>query len=335
MRSLRQIFTLSTLVAATFLLSACSERGLQSPGGGNDGDGNGSPGPDAFLAATWSGIAGPIELTMTLDTLYVDGSLVGTGVLGSVHAAFAFDMDGQVAGSYIAFDLVIAGEGTVTFEGTVTTDSRIVGVLNGLGFDQFGISLEPVGEGENDEVAQFDPSGPQAGVSPAFAGEYDGNWTILIRWTEAATGDFRTVVGTCPGSVWLEAQTLLDRLFGGNFGGSYLIETGGSCTSGSTVSGEVSQGQLRDDGGVNFGLEIPGSDGNFFEDVLAGSGVSNDPDLLGCALTNADIENQMDGSILGGNLQAAASASMDCPRLTEITTHSVHMSVTIDVTRAN
>lgn len=334
MRSLRQIFTLSALATATFFLSACSERGIQAPVVEDGSDPDSEAGPDLLLVPSWSGIAGPIELTMTLDTIYIDGSLVGSGVLGSVHAAFVFDMVGRIAGSVITLDLIIPGEGTVTFEGTVTTDDRIVGVLNGLGFDQFGISLEPVTEDGNDEEAQFDPSQPQAGVTPAFAGEYDGDWTILIRWTDADQV-FQTVVGTCPGSIWLEAQSLLDRLFGGNFRGSYLIQASGSCASGSTVSGAVSQGHLREDGGVNFGLQIPGSDGNFFEDVLAGSGVSNDPDLLGCATINADLENQMDGSILSDNLLAAASASLNCPRLTAITTHPVHMSVAIDATKSN
>lgn len=331
MRSLSRFAVVPFLAAATLVLAACSERGIQEPGIQQPVD---DPSGSLPLGASWSGVADPIELTLTLDRILGNGQLSGSGVLGSVHAAFAFTVDGNILGSEIGMDFVIPGDGTITFQGTLTSDDRIVGVLNGAGFDQFGISLEPVTEGGGDEASQFDPGQPQPGVSAAFAGEYEGDWEILIRWTDA-NGQVRTVVGVCPGSVWLEQQSLLDRLFGGSFSGSYFIQDAGGCSSGSTVSGAVRQGQLRDDGGVNFGLEIPGSDGNVFEDLLAGSGVSDDPDLLGCAIINKDLENQMDGSILGADLSAAASASLDCPRITIITGIPVNMRVTVDATKTS
>ena len=114
-----------------------------------------------------------------------------------------------------------------------------------------------------------------------------------------------------------------------------MLDNGG-CTTGATVSGGVRDGQLRPDGGVNFGLEIPGSDGNFFEDVLAGSGVTLPTlVLLGCQIINADVHNQMDGSILDGRLSAVASASLTCPDESGLQEDDItaKMRVTVDAAK--
>ena len=118
MRSLRRVFTLSSFGAAIFLLSACSERGSLGPiNPGGDGG-------ESLLAVSWSGTADPIQLTLTLDPVPLSGDISGSGVLGSVHAAFAFSASGRVSGSVVAMDFVLVGGGAVTFVGTLTTDGR-------------------------------------------------------------------------------------------------------------------------------------------------------------------------------------------------------------------
>lgn len=162
-------------------------------------------------------------------------------------------------------------------------------------------------------------------------GMYTGTWTIEL---EPNIG----VSGTCPGHVIIRAETVKERLEGSQFTGTYFIDALDDCTTGSTVTGEVLNGTLREDGGVNFGLDVPGSDGNFFEDVLAGGGVNFEiAEALGCAIETADINNHMDGSIVGGRLRAANSARLDCSLLmitaTNDTITDLGVRVSVDATR--
>lgn len=159
-----------------------------------------------------------------------------------------------------------------------------------------------------EESAPVSVTGPDGRVSLAkqIEGRYEGDWTIEILPNIG-------VLGVCPGHVILRAETLKERLLGATFTGTYFIDAAGDCLDGSTVTGEVINGTLREDGGVNFGLDVPRSDGNFFEDVLAGSGVNfSSVEALGCALVNADVNNHMDGSIVSDRLRAANSAGLDC-----------------------
>lgn len=155
-------------------------------------------------------------------------------------------------------------------------------------------------------------------------GRYAGNWTIEIFPNLG-------VVGVCPGHMIIRAKTIRERLEGGIFTGTYFIDAAGDCATGSTVTGELINGTLREDGGVNFGLDVPRSDGNFFEDVLAGSGVNfTSIEALGCALRNADLNNHMDGSILSGQLRAANSAGLLCsqpPRTDSLPDFAMRVSI--------
>lgn len=157
-------------------------------------------------------------------------------------------------------------------------------------------------------------------------GTYTGTWTIELRPNIG-------VAGECPGHVLIRAESIKEQLEGSLFTGAYFIDALDDCVDGSTVTGEVLNGTMREDGGVNFGLDIPGSDGNFFDDVLAGSGV-NFPVLeaFSCSIEVIDINNHMDGSIVDGRLRAANSARLNCEDTSE-TLENLTVRVSIDASR--
>lgn len=159
-------------------------------------------------------------------------------------------------------------------------------------------------------LAACEPTPPTATPLAASASEicgdldatcvFDGTWTLSID--EASLN--------CSGSI-----TLTDHLNGFSFEGTWLIETLGDCSQGSPVSGEVQEGRIRDDGGVNFFMEVPPPVGlvksvdNIWTDIFRGSGVI-DLDEFQCAIV--DMDNQMNGALSGSALSASATAALSC-----------------------
>lgn len=161
-------------------------------------------------------------------------------------------------------------------------------------------------------LAACEPTPPTATPLPALDSEicggdartcaFNGSWTLFVE------EDF---VFTCPGSI-----TLTDHLNGSSFEGTWLIEDSGGCSDGSPVSGEVFAGLLRDDGGVEFFMEVPPLQGavkgedDIWEDIFAGAGIFANNTFSGCAISDAD--NQMNGALVGQDLEVSASAALNC-----------------------
>ena len=159
-------------------------------------------------------------------------------------------------------------------------------------------------------LAACEPTPPTATPLAASASEicgdldatcvFDGTWTLSID--EASL--------TCSGSI-----TLTDHLNGFSFEGTWLIETLGDCSQGSPVSGEVQEGRIRADGGLNFFMAVPPAEGlvkdvdNIWQDIFRGSGVI-DLNEFTCAISGTD--NQMNGALSGSALSASASGALIC-----------------------
>lgn len=136
---------------------------------------------------------------------------------------------------------------------------------------------------------------------PVFVGGvYDGTWRLNIDVVSFA----------CSGSI-----TLTDHLNGFSFEGTWLIEVLGDCSQGSPVSGEVQEGRIRADGGLNFFMAVPPAEGlvkdvdNIWQDIFRGSGVI-DLNEFTCAISGTD--NQMNGALSGSALSASASGALIC-----------------------
>lgn len=180
-------------------------------------------------------------------------------------------------------------------------------------------------------------TGPSSPVDPGFPMDgdvgdgdgaetaietFEGDWGIFavkLPTTESAARD--TVEGTCPGSVTLTTRTSSNGRIE-VLAGSYVVLAELDCSGGSTMSGVLVDIDFRQDGGIDFGLDVPGSDGNMFEDFLVGSGLQfnqilpfgcSDPQPAGSAGEAKDELNHLDGTLLADRLRAAASASMKCP----------------------
>ena len=131
---------------------------------------------------------------------------------------------------------------------------------------------------------------------------FTGIWTLFVE------EDF---VFTCPGSI-----TLTDHLNGQSFEGTWLIPATDDCSDGSPVSGEVFAGLIRDDGGVEFFMEVPPLEGavkdedDIWEDIFAGAGIFENNAFSGCTIRDAD--NQMNGALVGQSLAASASSALNC-----------------------
>lgn len=161
-------------------------------------------------------------------------------------------------------------------------------------------------------LAACEPTPPTASPLAPLASEicgsdartctFDGFWTLNVN------DEF---LFTCSGSV-----TLTDHLNGRTFEGTWLIEDNVDCSSGSPISGQVESGFTRDDGGINFFMEVPPAEGlvkdedDIWEDIFAGSGVFDPTVFAGCSIRDAD--NQMNGALSGSNLAASASAAVNC-----------------------
>lgn len=186
-------------------------------------------------------------------------------------------------------------------------------------------------------------TGPSSPVDPGFPSDGDiGNGDGAETTIETFQGDWEifgvnlglpdggdavpdTVAGTCPGSVTLTTRTSSNGRVE-ILAGSYVVLAEADCVVGSTMSGVLIDIDFRQDGGIDFGLDVPGSDGNIFEDFLVGSGLQfddirpfgcSDPEPAGSAGTAKDEVNHLDGTLIADRLRAAASASMKCPDFTE------------------
>lgn len=143
-----------------------------------------------------------------------------------------------------------------------------------------------------------------------FEGRYEGTWTLSWETNNPLVNP-PGETSFCPGSI-----TLGDH-FRGTFNGAFLILDEDDCADGSPVSGQVVDGRVRVDGGVNFTMIVPPTLGqekpedDIWEDVFAGSGVILPDLIIGCIIVDSD--NQMTGAALGDRLAASASASVSCP----------------------
>lgn len=200
---------------------------------------------------------------------------------------------------------------------------------------QFGCASDVSTPLDPDQPSVFEQ---QEAMAQQVAGTYSGDWTIEILPDSG-------FVGTCPGTITLGAQSFKDVLEGtaaGTFVGTYFIDAAGDCASGTPVTGEVSGGEIRDDGGVNFGLIVPGGDANLFEDILAGTGINfGQLEALGCTVVAGDTNNQMVGAIISSHLEAVTSAGLSCTQAgkdedvggTNETFSTFAMRVSIDANR--
>lgn len=144
-----------------------------------------------------------------------------------------------------------------------------------------------------------DPSAP---VPAQFLlpGTYDASWSIRISNLE--TGASEELV--CPGSV-----SLVSGSGSSTFSGTYQIQASGGCAQGSPVSGDVTDGTVRRDGGLDFALDVAGEGGSVFENLTIV--VGNSSVIQGaCLITDAD--EFVTGTIQGDQLDAAADAVLDC-----------------------
>jgi hypothetical protein len=166
-------------------------------------------------------------------------------------------------------------------------------------------------------LAACEPTPPTAAPLAALSSEicggtdrtcdFDGTWTMNVN----LDNDPVDYVFACPGSI-----TLTDHLNGQTFEGTWLIEDLSDCSGGSPVSGEVFAGLIRDDGGVEFFMEVPPLEGavkdedDIWEDIFGGAGIFGNNAFSGCTIRDAD--NQMNGALLGSDLAASASAALNC-----------------------
>lgn len=122
-------------------------------------------------------------------------------------------------------------------------------------------------------------------VYPNVIGTYASSVFYSVQLRRLSDG--ATASGSCPGSMTINAQS------SSSFSGAFNFNCSGSITSGS-VSGTV-----RVDGGVTFGVTVPGSDPNTFTA------------LTDCVRASGDTA--INGVAIASSLTASAIAVLDCP----------------------
>lgn len=127
-----------------------------------------------------------------------------------------------------------------------------------------------------------DPTGPTLQIE----GTYTGDWTF--QSFDAFGAPIATAI--CPGTMTLADQDSK------SFGGAYLVTASGDCTGLSPISGEIVDGQVRGDGGLNFTVTTA---------PFVGSPVG------GCVLAAAD--SRMNGGVNGTTLSVFTTGSLSCP----------------------
>lgn len=127
------------------------------------------------------------------------------------------------------------------------------------------------------------PAGPTLDVE----GTYTGQWTFDVF----IEGDFESR-SVCPGSITLAGQS------GRTFGGSFLVRDEGDCAGLAPVSGDVLEGSVRADGGLEFLLSRV---------LVVGAGVA------GCSvLVDEEQGGEASGAVTGPELSVLVLAGLDC-----------------------
>lgn len=135
-------------------------------------------------------------------------------------------------------------------------------------------------------------------------GTYVGSWMMTLSVPQLG----QSVDIPCPGSVTISTQS------GASVSGTFVIRETDDC---SATSGTMN-GTVRSDGGINFTIDVPGVEQDPFEVVL------------GCRFVGGD--SQFNGTIAGGQLNANASATYDCPVNGSLV--RVNFRVTLSATKA-
>ena len=146
-----------------------------------------------------------------------------------------------------------------------------------------------------------DATGP-AGLD--VRGTYVGAWMITLSIPQLG----ENVTFSCPGSVTISSQS------GASVSGTFVIRETAECDA---TSGTMN-GTVRSDGGINFTIDAPGVEQDPFEVVL------------GCRFIGGS--SQFNGTIAGGQLNANASATYDCPVSGSLL--RVNFTVRLDATKA-
>ena len=113
--------------------------GLAVAGCGGDDGGSGPSHPS--IEGHWSGTVNPGG-TLVLNLAEDDGNVTGTGTLTATGLGLAIDVTGTYTRSTADASLTLSSEGfePMNLNGTVT-ETKIVGALNGSGFQDAAISL--------------------------------------------------------------------------------------------------------------------------------------------------------------------------------------------------
>lgn len=120
---------------------------------------------------------------------------------------------------------------------------------------------------------------------PDIAGVYQSPTFWQIRATRSFDG--ATFTETCPGTLTV-TQTR------SNFSGSFTMS--GGC---GTLTGSVSNGVIRSDGGLAFAIDAPGTNPGLLTSTT------------GCAVTSAS--SGFNGLVTGRTIDASATISLRCP----------------------
>ncbi len=134
------------------------------------------------------------------------------------------------------------------------------------------------------------PTSPSPQV-PSIGGVYSSSsfWQIrLVRTADGATANLN-----CIGTMSVTQS-------GSAFSGSFT--QGAPCD---TLSGNITQGAIRSDGGVSFGITVPGADPNAFNA------------LTGCVATAAG--SQFNGIVSNRTMDASVSMVLNCPDEGQVT----------------
>lgn len=127
------------------------------------------------------------------------------------------------------------------------------------------------------------PAGPILQIEGTYAGSWAFDFFI--------EGAFQSR-SVCPGSITLADQT------GRTYGGAFVVDDEGDCLGLSPISGDVLEGSVRANGGVDFQISrVP----------VVGAGVA------GCAvLIDPEAGGELTGAVEGSELAVITIVDLDC-----------------------